>query len=45
MGCVDLIKVANDDRSKKILIAEDDSDIVLLYKHTIEKRHHEVITT
>jgi CheY-like chemotaxis protein len=40
-----LIKVANDDRSKKILIAEDDSDIVLLYKHTIEKRHHEVITT
>jgi len=45
MGCVDLIKVANDDRSKKILIAEDDSDIILLYKHTIEKRHHEVITT
>jgi CheY-like chemotaxis protein len=45
MGCGDLIKVANDDRSKKILIAEDDSDIVLLYKHTIEKRHHEVITT
>ncbi|MFZ0512798.1 MAG: response regulator [Candidatus Nitrosopolaris sp.] len=26
----------------KILIAEDDRDIVLLYKHTIEKRHHEV---
>jgi CheY-like chemotaxis protein len=45
MGCVDLIKVTNDDRSKKILIAEDDSDIVLLYKHTIEKRHHEVVTT
>jgi CheY-like chemotaxis protein len=45
MGCVDLTKVTNDDRSKKILIAEDDSDIVLLYKHTIEKRHHEVVTT
>lgn len=29
----------------KILIAEDDKDIVLLYKHTIEKRHHEVITS
>ncbi len=29
----------------KILIAEDDSDIVLLYKHSIEKRHHEVITS
>jgi len=29
----------------KILIAEDDRDIVLLYKHTIEKRHHEVITS
>jgi DNA-binding response OmpR family regulator len=29
----------------KILIAEDDRDVVLLYKHTIEKRHHEVITS
>ena len=29
----------------KILIAEDDIDIVLLYKHSIEKRHHEVITS
>jgi CheY-like chemotaxis protein len=29
----------------KILIAEDDSDIVLLYKHSIEKRNHEVITS
>jgi CheY-like chemotaxis protein len=29
----------------KILIAEDDKDIVLLYKHTIEKRHDEVITS
>lgn len=44
MGCY-LIKIANDDRSKKILIAEDDIDIVFLYKHTIENRHHEVITT
>ena len=29
----------------KILIAEDDIDILLLYKHSIEKRHHEVITS
>jgi CheY-like chemotaxis protein len=29
----------------KILIAEDDIDTVLLYKHSIEKRHHEVITS
>jgi len=29
----------------KILIAEDDKDVVSLYKHTIEKRHHEVITS
>jgi len=29
----------------KILIAEDDRDVVLLYKHTIEKRHHEVVTS
>ncbi|HET7147596.1 MAG TPA: response regulator [Candidatus Nitrosopolaris sp.] len=29
----------------KILIAEDDRDVVLLYKYAIEKRQHEVITT
>ena len=29
----------------KILIAEDDRDVVLLYKHAIEKRHYEVVTS
>ena len=40
-----MIKAANDERRMKILIAEDDSDIVLLYKHSIEKRNHEVIAS